>query len=153
MRLKFLVPAVLAVAVILTGCASTSHEVQVANAWVRASEYSDHVGGMTGIFADISNPTDRTITLVGGTTEIASMVETHEVQNGIMKMKHGGITINPGKTVHLVPGGLHVMLMDLKKPIRAGDKVTVTLDFVGADDVSLELSAKVAQAGDETYKK
>ena len=126
-------------------------EVAVSGAWVKASEYSDHVGGMTGVFAKITNKTQKTITLVGGTSSFAPMVEVHQVVKGVMSHKDGGIKIAPGKSAILEPGGLHVMLMGLKKAILPGTKVDLRLTFKGAKPVSLKLTAKTVSAGEETY--
>jgi copper(I)-binding protein len=110
---------------------------------------------MTGVFATITNNTDADITLTGGSSDIAPMVQVHEVvmADGEMQMreKEGGIVIPAGQSVTLEPGGLHVMLMDLKKAILDGDQITVTLDFEGADSQTLTLPAKTSASGDETY--
>ena len=123
----------------------------IEDAWVRASEYSAKAGGMTGIFAKITNRGDKTITLVGGSTDAAMMVQTHEVVNGMMQEKKGGIEIHVGQTVTLQPGGLHIMLMNLAKPIVVGDKVNFTFKFEGADPQTFDLTAKESEGGDETY--
>lgn len=141
----------------LTGCASEhAEELHIDNGWVRVSEYSDHVDGMTGVFAEFTNHTDHDITIVGGSAEIASMVETHEVvmADGEMKMqkKEGGIVIPAGESLTLEPGGLHIMLMGLKEAILDGDKVTLTIDFDGYEDQTVTWDAKTSLAGDETYK-
>lgn len=127
-------------------------EVVVTEAWVKASEYSDHVGGMTGAFMKITNKTKKAIYLVGGSSSIAQMVETHQVVGGMMSKKEGGIRIWPGKTVTLQPGGLHIMLMGLKKAILPGSKVDLTLKFTGAKNVVLKpMLAKISASGQETY--
>lgn len=144
----------------MTGCASGSvdghDELHFSDGWVRVSEYSDHVDGMTGAFATIENHTDHDVTLVGGSAEIASMVEVHEVimMDGEMKMqaKEGGILIKAGESVTLEPGGLHVMLMGLKEAILEGDEVTLTLDFDGYDDQTFTWPAKASLSGDEKYE-
>ena len=144
----------------LTGCTSAaapaSDEIKIVDGWVRVSEYSDHVGGMTGAFASFTNKTDHTVTILGGSTDIAPMVQTHEVVMNkgamVMQEKKGGIAIKPGETVTLEPGGLHIMLMNLKKAILEGDKITLTIDFDGAKDVTVTWPAKASLAGDETYK-
>ena len=123
----------------------------IEDAWVRASEYSAKAGGMTGIFAKITNNGDKTITLVGGSTDAAMMVQTHEVVNGMMQEKKGGIEIHVGQTVTLQPGGLHIMLMNLTNPIVVGDKVDFTFKFEGADEQTFTLTAKESEGGDETY--
>ena len=151
--------AILVLALALGGCSpdlsKTSSELTVSDAWVRVSEYSDHIGGMTGVFAKFTNTTDHDITITGGSSDIADMVETHEVVmvKGAMKMqkKAGGIKIASGETVTLEPGGLHVMLMGLRKPIQVGDKITVTLLFDGAKSLTLTIPAKTSLSGDESY--
>ena len=125
----------------------------IEDAWVRASEYSAAAGGMTGVFAKITNKGDHTITLIGGETDIAKMVQTHEVKDGMMQEKKGGIEIHVGQTVVLQPGGLHVMLMNLTKPIVAGDKISFTFKFDKADPQTFTLTAKESNGGDETYNK
>ncbi|MEN9707103.1 MAG: hypothetical protein RIS31_669 [Actinomycetota bacterium] len=141
--------------VAVTGCAPTaSHTgVVIEDAWVRSSEYSDHTGGMTGIFGKFTNHSDQTVTIIGGETDIAKMVQTHEVVNGMMQEKKGGIEIKPGETVTLEPGGLHIMIMDITKPIVAGDKITFTVKFKNAESQTLTLTAKDSAGGDETYNK
>lgn len=127
-------------------------QVAITDAWVKASSFSDHAGGMTGVFMKVTNKTKRAITLLSGTSSIAAMVETHQVVDGVMSKTARGIKIMPGKTVILEPGGLHVMLMGLKKPILAGTKVDLTLKFAGASPLVLKpMLAKTAAAGDETY--
>ena len=133
-----------------SGCTSTSEDIVIENAWVRSSEYSDHVGGMTGIFAKLTNNTDQDITLTGGTAEISDMVQTHEVVDGMMRETEGGIVVPAGETITLEPGGLHVMLMNLKKPILAGDKINFTFK-TDRGEQSFELTAKESAGGDEEY--
>jgi copper(I)-binding protein len=144
----------------LTGCATASvdghDELHFSDGWVRVSEYSDHVDGMTGAFATIENHTDHDVTLIGGSAEIANMVEVHEVVmlDGEMKMqaKEGGILIKAGDSVTLEPGGLHVMLMGLNEAILEGDDVTLTLDFEGYEDQTFTWPAKASLSGDEKYE-
>jgi copper(I)-binding protein len=137
----------------LSACApAETGKVEVTGAWVRASDFSDHTGGMTGVFMQITNTTDETVTLIGGTSAIAPMIETHQVVDGVMSKKEGGIEIKAGETVTLEPGGLHVMLMGLTEPILVGTKVNLTLKFDGAPDIVLdEMLAKTSESGDEEY--
>jgi hypothetical protein len=148
----------------LTGCSMEPSgsvdghdEIHFSDGWVRVSEYSDHEGGMTGAFAKIENHTANDVTLVGGSAEIAGMVEVHEVvmidKEMKMQQKEGGIVIKAGETVTLEPGGLHVMLMGLKKPILEGDEITLTLDFDGYEDQTFTWPAKASLSGDEEYHK
>lgn len=149
--------AVLFATLSFSGCAPEATNelpktgIIIEDAWVRASEYSAEAGGMTGVFAKITNRGDKTITLVGGSTDAAMMVQTHEVVDGQMQEKKGGIEIHVGQTVTLQPGGLHIMLMNLTKPIVVGDKIDYTFKFEGADSQTFTLTAKESEGGDETY--
>ncbi|MEY4451029.1 MAG: hypothetical protein RLZZ380_150 [Actinomycetota bacterium] len=149
--------AVLFATVSITGCAPEATNelpktgIIIEDAWVRASEYSAEAGGMTGIFAKITNNGDKTITLVGGSTDAAMMVQTHEVVDGVMQEMKGGIEIHVGQTVTLQPGGKHIMLMNLTKPIVVGDKIDFTFKFDKADSQTFTLTAKESEGGDETY--
>lgn len=156
------IAAAILISTSLTACATDAAPesklaaVGIDDGWVRVSEYSDHEGGMTGAFATFTNNTDADVTIVGGTAEIAGMVEVHEVVmiDDQMKMqpKEGGIVIPAGKSLTLEPGGLHIMLMGLKKPILVGDKITMTIDLDGADDLNVTWDAKTSLAGDEEYE-
>jgi hypothetical protein len=53
-----------------------------------------------------------------------------------------GLPIEPGKTVKLAPGGYHLMMFDLKGPLKQGDKVPVTLEFEKAGKVTLSLEVQ-----------
>ncbi len=84
--------------------------------------------------------------LVSGAGDIAGKVEIHEMamNNGVMTMRplDKGLVIEPGKTVKLAPGGYHLMLMDLKTPLKQGDKVPLTLEFEKAGKVTLSLEVQ-----------
>ncbi|MFM6977171.1 MAG: copper chaperone PCu(A)C [Micrococcales bacterium] len=161
MKKSLLSSLLVATTLFLSGCSAPSADSELAdvsatNGWVRYSEYSDHVDGMTGAFAQFTNNTDHVVTILGGSAEIATMVETHEVVmvDGAMKMqaKKGGIQIQPGETLTLEPGGLHIMLMGLKKAVLEGDEVTLTVDFDGTEDQTFTWPVKTSLAGDETYE-
>ena len=71
------------------------------------------------------------------------------MQDGVMKMRElaGGLPIEAGKAVSLAPGGYHLMLIQLKAPLKKGDQVPVTLTFekAGKVDVTLDVQGIGAQ--------
>jgi periplasmic copper chaperone A len=83
--------------------------------------------------------------LLSASSPAAGSVEIHEMkmQDGIMKMREipGGLPIEAGNTVAFAPGGNHLMLVELKAPLKQGDKVPVTLNFekAGKVDVTLDV--------------
>jgi copper(I)-binding protein len=89
--------------------------------------------------------------LISASSPAAGKVEIHEMKmdGGVMKMREipGGVPIEAGKSVSLAPGGYHLMLMDLKAPLKQGDKVPVTMTFekAGKIDVTLDVQSIGAQ--------
>jgi periplasmic copper chaperone A len=84
-------------------------------------------------FMVIHNNSDTERTLVGADSAVANVVELHEHrhENGMMKMRRidGGIKIGAHSTATLQPGGLHIMLIGLKKRLVPGEMVAITLKF------------------------
>jgi copper(I)-binding protein len=90
--------------------------------------------------------------LIGGSTSAAARVEIHEMAMkdnvATMRPMKGGLPIEPGKTVTIAPGSYHLMFVDLKSPLKQGDKVTATLEFekAGKVDVIFAVQAVGAQS-------
>jgi copper(I)-binding protein len=102
-------------------------QVAVSDAWVRGTVAGQ---GATGAFMQLRSPTDAALVAVA--SPVAKVVEIHEMKmdGGVMKMAAiDRLALPAGKAVELKPGGYHVMLMDLKQPLKAGDTVPVTLTF------------------------
>jgi copper(I)-binding protein len=102
-------------------------QVTVSDAWVRGTV----VGQMaTGAFMQLKSPAD--VALVAVASPVAKIVEIHEMKmdGGVMKMAAvDRLALPAGKSIELKPGGYHVMLMDLKQPLKEGETVPVTLTF------------------------
>jgi copper(I)-binding protein len=128
-------------------CAPAWAEVSVTEAWVRGTVATQKA---TGAFMKLKSSEDAK--LVGAASPAASIVEVHEMalKDNIMTMRAvDEIALPAGKTVELKPGGYHVMLIDLAKPLAAGDKVPVVLTIVGKDGKksTLEVKAEVRAMG------
>ncbi|WP_371202229.1 copper chaperone PCu(A)C [Microbacterium sp. BWT-B31] len=113
--------------------------------------------GMSAAFGELTNSSDQDVTVTSATSEASSMLELHEtVENDagemIMRPIEGGFVIPAGGTLHLEPGGNHIMLMDLTAPLAAGDEATFTLTF--SDDSTYEFTAPVKDysGANETYE-
>lgn len=113
-------------------------DLVISQAWSRATPGGAKVGAG---YLTIENKGAGPDRLTGGTSEISSKVEVHEMstENGIMKMHavEGGLALPSGKTVTLGPGGYHLMFTDLKRPLKQGDTFTATLDFEKAGKVAV----------------
>lgn len=119
--------------------------VTVSQAWSRATPGGVHTGGA---YLQITASEAAGDNLVDARSDAAERVELHNHihEDGVMKMRRvEAIEIPAGKTVALAPGGYHLMLMNLKQPLRAGDKLDLTLVFEKAGEV--EVTATVEPIG------
>jgi len=100
-------------------------------------------GGTGAVYLTLINEGKTPVKLMGADTPAAGSVEIHSTENdnGVMKMRQitDGIEIDPGKSVELTPGTMHMMLVKLKAPLAEGDTLKVTLHFEGADDVTVDV--------------
>lgn len=110
---------------------------------------------MSAIFGVLANTSDRDITLVRGTSDVAGTVELHEmaIEDGKMKMqpREGGFVVPAGGELALEPGGLHVMLIGLTRDIKAGDTVTATLTTADGQDLTVEAVGRDLPNANESY--
>jgi periplasmic copper chaperone A len=115
-------------------------DLVITQPWSRATPGGAKIGGG---FLTIENKGAAPDRLIGVAGDVAGKIEIHEMamNNGVMTMRplDKGLAIEPGKTVKLAPGGYHLMLMDLKQPLKQGDKVPVTLEFEKAGKVQVSL--------------
>ena len=122
-------------------------DLVVTQAWSRATPGGAKIAGGYLTIENKGTAPDR---LLGGSAEVSDKVQVHEmaVNNGVMTMRSldKGLAIEPGKIVKLAPGGFHLMLTDLKKPLKQGDKVPVTLEFEKAGKVKLSLDVQAVGA-------
>jgi periplasmic copper chaperone A len=118
----------------------------VENAWVRATPGAD----IAAAYLTLRNVSATTVTVTGVESPIAGHAMIHEtkVEGGLSKMRpHEQLVIAPGATVKLEPGGLHVMLHDLKQPLTVGQTVPLVILLAGGG--SVQVTAAVRPLGAE----
>jgi periplasmic copper chaperone A len=107
-------------------------QTTVKDPWVRGTVAQQKA---TGAFMAITATGGGT--LVSASSPVAGVVEIHEMtmDGTTMKMRAlpKGLDLPAGKTVELKPGGYHVMLMDLKAPLKTGESVDISLVVEGKD--------------------
>src|SRR6185312_13881300 len=120
--------------------------IRVEQVWARATP-----GGAkaAAIYMTIANTGTTPDTLDGTASTPAAahaLLHQEKMANGIMEMRPvESLTIEPGKTVVLQPGGYHLMLTGLKAPLKEGQTVPLTLTFVHAGKE--QVTASVAKVG------
>ena len=122
-------------------------ELVLSGAFTRATLPGAKVGGG---YLSISNPSKEDDRLLGGSSPAAARVEVHEMKmdGNVMQMRQlkDGLEIPAGGTAELAPGGAHLMLMDIAKPLKQGDMVPVTLEFAKAGKVDVQFMVGPANA-------
>ena len=124
-------------------------DLVITQVWSRATPGGAKIAGGYLTIENKGTAADR---LTAASGDIAGKVEIHEMamNNGVMTMRplEKGLAIEPGKTVKLAPGGYHLMLMELKNPLKQGEKVPLELQFekAGKVAVSLDVQGVGAQA-------
>ncbi len=131
----------------LTTAAWAQTTVKVEDAWVRGTVATQKA---TGAFMRLTPSANAR--LVEARSPAAGVVEIHEMamENDVMRMRQvPGVDLAAGRTLELKPGGYHVMLMDLKQPLKAGEQVPITLVFEDAAQkrFTQEIKAPVTALG------
>ncbi len=117
--------------------------LKISASWARATPNGASVGGGYMTITNTGSAPDR---LTGGSTDISSRIEIHEMSmdNGIMKMRHvtNGLELEPGQTVEFKPGGYHIMFMGLKQPLVQGQHIKATLQFEQAGKIDVDFAVE-----------
>lgn len=144
LSLCLLLLAACAPVVSLTPVAPSAPILRAENAWSRpAMAMAGHEGGgMGAVFVTLVNDGDAPDRLLSAQCEIADVAELHEtrVEDNIAKMRPvaGGIDVPARGRVELKPGGYHIMLMGLRRPLMAGDRFPVVLQFERSGVLTIE---------------
>ncbi|WP_323144769.1 copper chaperone PCu(A)C [Massilia phyllosphaerae] len=123
--------ALLATAGLLSTAALAQSQVQVSDPWIRATVPAQKA---TGAFMQLKAA--KAARLLAASSPAAGRVEIHqmEMQGQTMRMHAvDGIDLPAGQAVNLASGGYHIMLLDLKRQLKEGEQVPMTLTVQGAD--------------------
>jgi copper(I)-binding protein len=122
----------------LLAAGAAAGDLQIASPWSRATAKGAPVGAGYLTIVNKGAAPDR---LVSVATKAAASVEIHamSMDNGVMTMRAlpDGLEIKPGETVTFKPGGYHLMLMGLAKPLVQGENIELTLTFAKAGPMSV----------------
>lgn len=146
------VHVVLGSVVALAACASsdTSYHIEtdgplrVKDAWVRAT----NVTGPGAMYLTLENTDTAAVTILGAATPLAGAAEFHETteMQGMEGMSHmnklDSIPVARGATLAMKPGGLHIMLIDLKKSLTLGDTVPLVIRLSDGRTTSVKAIAR-----------
>ncbi len=121
-----LLSAILMASILMSAC-SKRDSIEIKNQWVRASNDGQDV---SAAYMTILSAEDTSLIAID--SDVADAIEIHSMsmENGVMKMRMlDTLNLIAGKPAELSPGGFHLMLFDLKKPLIAGNEAHFTLHF------------------------
>ncbi|MBL8832482.1 MAG: copper chaperone PCu(A)C [Rhodospirillales bacterium] len=120
--------------------------IRVETAWARASAGEAKNGAAYLTLHNTGTAPDK---LLSAASPVAGKVELHNhimVGNVAQMRPVDAIEVSPGSPTVLQPGGLHVMLLDLKAPLKAGQSFPVTLTFERAGKIEANVAVQAIRA-------
>lgn len=139
----------LLLAPLFISAAAAQHEaesIHVTHPWSRALPPVSQNGAAYVTLMNGGHYADK---LIGASSPVAQRAElhAHSMEGGVIKMRPvTSLELPPGKKFELKPGGLHVMLIGLKHPLKQGDRFPLTLRFANTPPITVEVVVRPADA-------
>ncbi len=148
-KLAFIVAGALA---LFGAGASQAHEYQTGDLTIFHPWARPAAEGQNGaVYLSIKNGGKEAETFVSAESPAAGKTELHQTsdENGVMKMRavKEGLEIKPGSSVEFKPGGYHIMLLDLKKPLEEGATVPLKIKLAKAGTISVDIKVERTAPG------
>jgi copper(I)-binding protein len=135
--------AVLVGAALLLAACSAGEGIVITDAMARPAPLE---GGTGGAFLTVRNESGKADRLRSAASPASQTVELHETvdDHGVMRMvpQPDGWEVAPGERLELKPGGKHIMLIGLVRPLKAGDTIEITLNFEKAGAIRVQVPVK-----------
>jgi copper(I)-binding protein len=141
---SIVVPLLAAISLIAIAGGARAGDITVSDPFARASAGMAKAGAA---FLTLKNAGAADDQLMSASTPVAEHAELHaHIRDGdVIRMRQiDFIEVPAGQTVSLEPGGLHVMLIDLKAPLQEGQEFPLTLTFATAGDITIDVPVKSA---------
>jgi len=135
--MKYVLSVILIGAFLLSAC-SAPGDIEVHQAWVRPTAQGENAA----VYLTIHNHTANDDELIGATTTGADVAEFHEskVENDVMQMNMlTSVPIAAGEEINFAPGGLHIMLVNIKRELVLGEHIGLILHFKNHADIVVEV--------------
>lgn len=126
------------------GMSGGGEGIEAHNYWARTGMME----GNSAAYMMLKNFTEVNDAVIGASSDVATAVEIHLSQmgaDGTMQMiQQEKFDLPAGSELELKPGSYHIMLIGLKKELKAGDEFTLTLHFQNYEDITLTIPVKDA---------
>lgn len=145
--MKQIVASLILTATLLTACAPREG-IEIRDAWARTAA----LGENGAVYFIIHNYSAEEDFLVGASSDVAETVEVHRTSmvNDVMQMEMmPEVPLAPREDVEFAPGGLHIMLFNLKQDLAIGSTIDLTLHFRNSPDISVTADVKAGMEHDD----
>ena len=145
--MKQILILIFALGLSLAACGS-QEGIEVREAWMRPAAQGEN----GAIYFVIQNRGPNADTLTGVSSDIAEAIELHEskMSGDVMQMQQiDSVPLEGSAEVRFEPGGLHMMLVDLKKDLKVGDEVEITLHFTSFEDLNITVPVSDMPASED----
>lgn len=126
---------------LLASCQTAKMSFSVSEPWARPGL----AGGNSAVYFTVK-VTGHDDVLLSASSDVAEAVELHQTQmegdQMHMQHMHHGVPLPDGETVRFEPGGLHVMLIGLKRDLKAGDTFDLTLTFEKGGELTVSVTVQ-----------
>ena len=137
------------VALSLSACGA-EQGIEIRDAWLRPAAQGEN----GAVYFVIHNQGSKDDALTGVSSDVAEAVEMHESQmsDDVMQMQQlDSVPLKRSSEIKFEPGGLHVMLVDLKKDLNLGDEIEITLHFTNFEDMQVTVPVQDAPVDEENH--
>ena len=113
--------------------------------WARPARQGEN----GAVYFVLENQFSETQELIAAMSDVAEAVEIHETRmsGDVMQMHRlEAVPLEPGAEVIFEPGGLHVMLIGLRRELKIGDEIEITLQFTDFEDLTVQVPVQDAPA-------
>ena len=124
----------------MTACGAEKG-IEIHSAWMRPAGQGEN----GAVYFIIHNHSSKADELIVVSSDIAAAAEMHEskMSGDVMQMKQvESIPLEAFAEIEFAPGGLHIMLVDLKQDIRLGDEIDVILHFKNSQDINIRVAVR-----------
>ena len=135
--MKRIIIIILIAALLLSGCGSKKG-IEVHSAWMRPAAKGEN----GGVYFELHNHGTTPDELTGVSSDVAVVAEIHEskLEGDVMTMNMlSSLPLEANADITFEPGGLHVMLIDLRQDFKVDDEFMVTLHFKNSEDITFHV--------------
>jgi len=145
---KRILMLVFTMSLLLSAC-DAKKGIEVHEPWMRPAAQ-----GENGVYFVIHNHAPEPDELIGISADVAEALEIHESKmNGDVMGMHQlvSLLVEAHTEIQFEPGGLHLMLVDLKKDLKVGDEIEITLHFQDFDDIKVLVPVRDTPVPEEQH--